>query len=135
MSTHPNHTTDAADDLDWGLWPEPPERPSAFPPIRIFDVGNELIVQAEIPGVDEGDVDVKVTRDLLTISGLRRPHVPHSFSQRKSERAGGRFERQLKLYSRVDPRKADADLDAGVLNITLSKVSDDACDKIPVREI
>jgi len=90
-----------------------------------FDVAEtdkEVKVTAELPGVDEKDVEVTLTDDLLTIKGeKRREQEKKEESYHMVERSYGSFARSLRLPFAVDQSKVDAKFKKGVLTITLPK--------------
>lgn len=132
-------TVDLADDSgadsveDWGLWPDPPELVE-FPPIRMMDLGDLLAVYAEMPGVREDDVDVRITHELVRIQGTRKRPAPKSYAAQLQEMTSGPFDRTIKLLSRVDPKSAKGRLESGVLTLTLQKVVDRPS-SIPIRSL
>ena len=77
-------------------------------------------VTAELPGVDEKDIDVRLDGDLLTISGEKRDQRKDE-QNRLVERSYGSFTRSFQLPFAPDPDKVTADCDKGVLTIKLPK--------------
>lgn len=90
-----------------------------------FDVAEsdrEVKVTAELPGVDEKDVEVTLSDDLLTIRGeKKREQEKKEESYHMVERSYGSFARSLRLPFAVDQSKVDARFKNGVLTITLPK--------------
>ena len=90
-----------------------------------LDVGEtdkELTIAAELPGVDEKNVEVTLTDDLLTIRGeKKREHTQKNGDYHMVERSYGSFARSLRLPFKVDQDKVDAQFEKGVLTITLPK--------------
>jgi HSP20 family protein len=82
------------------------------------DDGWELT--AELPGVDEKDIDLRLDGDLLTISGEKRDQRKDD-QNRLVERSYGSFTRSFQLPFAPDPEKVTADCDKGVLTIKLPK--------------
>lgn len=82
------------------------------------DDGWELT--AELPGVDEKDIDLRLDGDLLTISGEKRDQRKDD-KNRLVERSYGSFTRSFQLPFTPDPDKVTADCDKGVLTIKLPK--------------
>jgi HSP20 family protein len=77
-------------------------------------------VTAELPGVDEKDIDLRLDGDLLTISGEKRDQRKDE-QNRLVERSYGSFTRSFQLPFAPDPDKVTADCDKGVLTIKLPK--------------
>jgi HSP20 family protein len=80
----------------------------------------EVRVSAELPGMDEKDVEVLVDNDVLTIRGEKKSEHEDQ-GRRFSERYYGRFERAIALPFEVDEEKAEASFKNGVLTVTLPK--------------
>jgi HSP20 family protein len=81
---------------------------------------NEVRVSAELPGMDEKDVEVLVDNDVLTIRGEKKSDS-ENHGRHFSERYYGRFERSLALPFEVDEEKAEASFKNGVLTVTIPK--------------
>lgn len=90
------------------------------PEIEVFQRGNELVVRADLPGTDKGDVIVEVTDDALTIQGERREEREEERGGiYRSERVYGSFYRVVPLPEGAIPDSAKATFNNGVLEITL----------------
>lgn len=94
-----------------------------YPLINFAEDQEALYVEALAPGVDPGTLDVHVLRNTLTISGEKRRVVgdvkPEAFH--RSERATGKFVRNIDLPVEVDEHKVQADYTNGILTIVLPK--------------
>ncbi len=90
-----------------------------------FDVSEndrQLKIQADLPGVDEKDVDVTLVHDLLTIRGEKKAEREETKEHHHlSERSYGSFMRSFRLPFEPDPDQVEASFDKGVLTITLPK--------------
>ena len=93
-----------------------------MPVVDMVEKEKEYQITAELPGLDEKDVDVTLSDDTLTISGEKKEEKEE---RRKgyymSERSYGAFNRSFRLPDGVDREKIDAKFDKGVLTVTLSK--------------
>jgi HSP20 family protein len=99
--------------MDMGTW---------APPVDIYETEAEIVLVAEVPGVDEKDVDVEVKDNLLTIKGERRMEKSvKEESYHRVERAYGGFSRSFTLPQAVDSEKITATYNRGVLEIRLPK--------------
>ena len=90
------------------------------PPVEVSERGGQLVVRAELPGLDKKDVRVEIREDALTIEGERH----HEREQKgkgffRSERSYGSFFRQIRLPEGVDPETAKATFKNGVLEVTM----------------
>jgi HSP20 family protein len=96
-------------------------RPSA-PAMDLVERDKEYVVTAELPGLDEKALEVKLSGDVLSISGRKdEERKEERENYRMSERRYGSFQRSLQLPQDVDPEKIDARFTNGVLTLTLPK--------------
>lgn len=96
--------------------------PTRFPALNIWAIGDELHVEAELPGLDLKDVEIYISGgNQLTIKGERKPLLPEKSVWHRQERAFGAFQRTLTLPFPVDADKVDARLENGVLHIQLTR--------------
>jgi len=96
----------------------------------------KVIVTAELPGVNEEDVNISVDDDVLTISGEKKSAIDsNQGNQRHAERIYGKFSRTVALPFDVDPEKVDARFDNGVLTLTIEKPTgaDEHSHRIQIR--
>jgi HSP20 family protein len=94
----------------------------AGPTIDVSETENEIQVMAELPGIDEKDVGVMLTGDMLTIRGEKkaeREQKDRDYHVR--ERTHGTFSRSLPLRFAADPSQVNAAFKNGVLSVTISK--------------
>ena len=105
-----------------------------FPSVNAWLGEGDIIVTAELPGVDPGKVDISVVGDTLTISGSRETEpLKEGESYHRQERGRGRFTRSLQLPFHVDAGKVEATYDRGILQMTLPRAEADKPRKISVR--
>jgi len=97
------------------------------------DEGSQLKLTANLPGLSEKDLDLKLTADRVMLRGERRITVPEGYKVRRSERNSYVVERNLRLPVRIDPDKAEATLNNGVLTVTLPKADSAKPRSIAVR--
>jgi len=88
------------------------------PRVDVCPTDNGWEITAELPGVDEKDIDLRLDGDLLTISGEKRDERKDD-NNRFVERSYGSFTRSFQLPFTPDPDKITADCDKGVLTIKL----------------
>ena len=110
-----------------GLW---------SPQIETFRRGNQIVVRADLPGVDKDDVNVSVDNGVLTISGERSAeNEDEGDGWYRTERSYGSFYRALPLPEGVDAGHCDASFKDGVLEVTLPAPAEENARKkrIPVK--
>ncbi len=92
------------------------------PSVDIYETEHEVVLTAELPGMDEKDIDIKVEDNTLTISGERRLEKEiKEENYHRIERAYGSFCRSFTLPNYVDQDKISAEYDNGILKITMPK--------------
>jgi len=98
------------------------EAKEAFPAINLWSNADQILVKAEVPGVNPKDLDVSVQNDLLTIQGERKSDVrSEDVVCHRAERGMGRFLRTVRLPFEVDVGKVSAETVNGVLTLTLPR--------------
>ena len=100
------------------------------PPVDIYEVANGLIVMADVPGVTQDQLDVRVDNHVLTIRGQISQNDRTDSSYREYELAS--YFRQFELSEKVDESNITADLKHGVLILTLPKAEETKPRKITV---
>jgi HSP20 family protein len=93
-----------------------------WPNVEISDGEKEIRVTAEVPGLEENDVEVLLEDGVLTLKGEKRSETEDKDRQ-FSERFYGRFERRIPLRYEVEDDKVDARFKNGVLTVTLPKTA------------
>jgi HSP20 family protein len=92
------------------------------PAVDIYETPNELVVKADLPDVNEKDIDIRVENNLLTIRGERK--FDKSVSEEnflRVERTYGSFSRSFSLPNTVNAEAIGAEYKNGVLTVTLPK--------------
>lgn len=95
--------------------------PSADHSTDMFESDGNIIVEMNAPGLQESDIEIEVINDsTLSISGVRKSNTKSdSNNYYKQEISYGRFQKMLKLPAQVDEDAITAEVDNGVLRITL----------------
>jgi HSP20 family protein len=92
------------------------------PSVDIFENEHELVVKADLPGVDPKDLDIRVENNLLTIRGERRfEKKTNEGNYLRVERSYGSFTRSFSLASTVNSEAIKADYQNGVLTLSVPK--------------
>lgn len=94
----------------------------SWPRVEISETDKEIRVSAEVPGLEERDVEVLLADGVLTIRGEKKSEVEDKERQ-FSERFYGRFARQIALDAEVEEDKVEASFKNGVLTVTLPKTA------------
>jgi HSP20 family protein len=110
-------------DLAWNREPGEELREGVWqPPVDIYEDEDAVVIKAELPGMDQKDIEVKIENHTLTLRGERK----HEQEIKKEnfhrvERFYGMFQRSFSLPQGVDQEKVKAVCDKGVLTVTLPK--------------
>jgi len=91
-----------------------------WPNVEVSDGEKEIRVTAEVPGLEEKDIEVLLEDGVLTLKGEKRSETEDKDRQ-FSERFYGRFERRVPLGYEVEDDKVSADFKNGVLTVALPK--------------
>lgn len=93
------------------------------PPVDILETENELVLKADIPDVNLGDVDIQVENGTLTLKGERKFEKRDNGKEgyHRIERSYGSFVRCFSLPETVDAEKVGAVYKNGVLTISMPK--------------
>ncbi len=92
---------------------------------------HHVYIEAELPGVDEKDLEITVHGDVLSIKAERRPTEGRNYQF--NSRVFGRFERAVALTEAVDTDQIEATLANGVLHLRLPKKAEARTKKITVK--
>lgn len=104
------------------------------PAVDIYEDEKEIVVKAELPDIDEKDVEVNIQDNILTIKGEKK--------QKREEKKGtyhlletsyGSFSRSFSLPNNVETDKAEAKYEKGILKITLPKKEGAKPKKIDIK--
>jgi len=102
--------------------------------INLAESDNDVIVTAELPGVDSEDIDIDVNGKTLTIHGEKKQEKENKKKNyHYVERNYGSFHRSIQLPSAADPNKVDANFKNGILTVTLQKRPDAKPKRIEVK--
>jgi HSP20 family protein len=107
---------------------------AGWPHVELGETDREIRVTAELPGLDEKDVEITVEDGALTLRGEKRSEVKDN-DRGYTERSYGRFERRIGLPRGVDRDIASATFRNGVLTVTLPKTeaANENVRRIPVN--
>lgn len=118
----------------WEDTPEFTESMTGFhPTVDFSETDDEYVVSAELPGIDDKDVDVSMEQGYLTIQGEKKEETEREDGY--YERSYGRFRRSIPIPSDINEKKIEAYLDKGVLSIRLPKSEEAKKDRkqIPLK--
>lgn len=92
------------------------------PAVDVYEAGDDVRIDVELPGVKPEEIKVNIEGDVLTISGERkRENLAKKEGYQRVERTYGSFTRAFSLGQDVDPESIDAKFEHGVLKLALHK--------------
>ena len=104
------------------------------PAVDIYEKGTDVVLKAELPGIDPKDVDIRIENNVLTLRGERKfEEETKQENYHRVERSYGAFTRAFTLPSTVDTGNVKAEYKDGVLRITLPKREDAKPKQIQVQ--
>ena len=106
----------------WNDWTGVYEGVRTGMPMDMYEVKDELVLKAELPGFKKEDVDVSIEDGRLTVKGTKKEEgLPEGATSHMTERNKGEFSRTVTLPFEVDTGKIAATLERGVLEVRLPK--------------
>jgi HSP20 family protein len=117
-------------------WSEGPSGMGTYwPAIDVSEREDDLLVRAELPGMQTEDIDIEVQNSALLIRGEKKDETEKSGERyHYVERRSGSFQRIVQLPSEVDADNIDANYKDGVLTITLPKSEQAKPKRISVKQ-
>lgn len=98
------------------------DQSTAAPRIDVHETAKELRITAELPGMSEKDIDVSLSKDMITLSGEKKQEIEENVKGcYRMERSYGSFTRSIALPCDVDQDSCHASMKNGVLTISLAK--------------
>jgi HSP20 family protein len=96
------------------------------PNVDLCETADTVVVRVELPGVDPGDVILTMRDGVLRLQGIKRePAVSHRLlCYYCVERRYGRFSREIRIHSVVNPQRARAHLKNGILTLEMPKLAE-----------
>jgi HSP20 family protein len=95
------------------------------PPVDIYETDENIVLQAELPGIERKDITLEVKDDILTLKGDRKfEKEAKQENYHRVERSYGSFQRSFTLPSNIKRDKVEAEFKDGILEVTLLKVEE-----------
>src|ERR1700757_4279088 len=90
-----------------------------FPPINVFQQGDNILAIVELPGVDKKELQIQAKENTIRLSGKKTANFPGGVSVHRRERTFGEFDRTLSLPIQIDPDGIKAEYHDGILALFL----------------
>ena len=96
-----------------------------FPPINVFQQGDDILAIIELPGIDRSDLQIQAKDNTIRISGKKSVEYPDRVSVHRRERLFGEFDRTLTVPVNLDPDRVKAEYRDGILALFLPRAESD----------
>ena len=96
-----------------------------FPPINVFQQGDDLLAIIELPGVSKSDLEIQAKENSIRISGKKTVDYPAEASLHRRERVSGEFDRTLSVPVQIEPDGIKAEYRDGILALFLPRAERD----------
>jgi HSP20 family protein len=104
-----------------------------FPPINVFQQGEDVLALMELPGVDKNDLQIQAKANTIRISGKKRVEYANEASVHRRERVSGEFDRTLSLPVQFDADRIRAEYRDGLLAVFLPRAESDKPHSIKIK--
>ena len=133
---HPLSLMDEIDDFVgklWSSWSPMDFTDSLMPRTDMYEEKGNMVIETELPGIEQKDLDVALENDMLTIKAEKKQEATDDTTRHSRERLYGKYYRTIQLPYPVKEAGVSAALDNGVLKITLPKAEAAKPKKIAVK--
>jgi HSP20 family protein len=105
-----------------------------YPSLEVAETDEEVIVKAEIPGMEPGDININLSDDSMSIWGEKREEKEEKKKDyHRRETRYGRFSRAIRLPASINTEKAEAAYDKGILTIKSPKIEKEKVKKLEIK--
>jgi len=109
------------------------DRKAFVPRVDIYETDDQIVLVADVPGVDQDSIEITLEKSLLTVNGYVEPEPPEGYDIAYAEYDVGDFERSFRLSNQIDQEKIEATVKDGVLRLVLPKIGPAKTRKIAVK--
>lgn len=104
-----------------------------IPRADIYETDDDIVILADVPGVDENSIDITLEKNILTLNAFVNDGQPNDYSLAFAEYAVGDYTRSFKLSDEIDREGIEATVRNGVLRLRLPKAGPAKARKISVK--
>lgn len=107
-----------------------------YAPVDVYETDNEILVEAVMPGVKVDNIQISITGDILRIRGEMSSEQGEAKEDARyllRERQYGSYSRSLRLPMEVNAKNASAEMENGILELTLPKAEEVKPKTIPIK--
>ena len=105
----------------------------AYPPVNVFQQGDDLVAIVELPGVNKEDLNIQAKENTIRIAGRKAIDYAENVSLHRRERLSGMFDRTLVVPMQIDPDGIKAEYNEGLLALFIPRAERDKPRTIEVR--
>jgi HSP20 family protein len=105
----------------------------SYPPINIFQQGDDLVAIIELPGIQKADLNIQAKENTVRIAGQKAIDYPEGASLHRRERVSGVFDRTLVVPMQIDPEGIRAEYNDGLLALFIPRAEQDKPRTIEIR--
>ena len=105
----------------------------SYPPVNLFQRGDDLVAIIELPGVNRNDLNIQVKNDSIRIAGRKSVDFPEQASAHRRERLWGEFDRTIAVPMQIDPDGIEAEYNDGLLVLVIPRAERDKPRTIEIR--
>jgi HSP20 family protein len=105
----------------------------SYPPINVFEQGEDLVAIVEIPGVDKAELNIQSKNNTIRISGRKKVAYPEGVSAHRRERLWGDFDRTIAVPMQIDPDGIRAEYEDGLLALFIPRAERDKPRTVQIR--
>jgi HSP20 family protein len=105
----------------------------SYPPVNVFQQGDDLIALVELPGVNKNDLNIQAKENTIRIAGRKSIDYPEEVSLHRRERLSGAFDRTLVVPMQIDPDGIKAEFNDGLLALFIPRAEQDKPRTIEIR--
>jgi HSP20 family protein len=106
--------------------------PGSFPPINIFQKGEDFVAVVELPGVDKESLEIEAKQNTIRIAGRKTIKYDANASVHRRERVTGSFDRTIGVPVQIDPDALRAEMRGGLLVLFIPRAERDKPRKIAI---
>lgn len=105
----------------------------SYPPINVFQRGDDLVAIIEVPGVNKADLNIQAKENTIRIAGQKSIDYPEDASLHRRERRSGAFDRTLVVPMQVDAAGIKAEYHDGLLALLIPRAEQDKPRTIEIK--
>jgi HSP20 family protein len=92
-----------------------------YPPVNVFQQGDDLVAIVELPGIQKEDLNIQAKENTIRIAGRKAIDYPENVSLHRRERLSGVFDRTLVVPMQIDPDGIKAEYNDGLLALFIPR--------------